>query len=308
MNYIVWNPSVEIFHIGGFSLLWYGVLFAIGLVAAGSYVYKQSLRAGLTERRFNALVLLLFAGIFLGARLCHCVFYDPQYFFSHPLEIFLPITKNAAGNYYFCGYHGLASHGGGVGAIVAILIFKLMYRDEKLMPILDIVAIATPLLGGFIRIGNFFNSEILGTESSLPWAVIFSSVDDVPRHPVQIYEAIFYFLLFFVLAAAYRTFSQNSNEEKIINSLNDASIADVSGKNNEKITPVHCSVKPGFWFSMVMITIPIFRFFVEFCKMEQINYTANLPLNMGQLLSIPLFLCGLFLLIITQFFKGKNLH
>ncbi len=96
--------------------------------------------------------------------------------------------------------------------------------------------------------------------------------------------------------------------EKIINSLNDASIADVSGKNNEKITPVHCSVKPGFWFSMVMITIPIFRFFVEFCKMEQISYAANLPLNMGQLLSIPLFLCGLFLLIITQFFKGKNLH
>ena len=90
--------------------------------------------------------------------------------------------------------------------------------------------------------------------------------------------------------------------------MNDASIADVSGKNNEKITPVHCSVKPGFWFSMVMITIPIFRFFVEFCKMEQISYAANLPLNMGQLLSIPLFLCGLFLLIITQFFKGKNLH
>ena len=279
MLYIVWNPKIELFTIGSFSLLWYGVLFAVGLIAAGGYIYGRCKESGVTERQFNALVLLLFIGIFLGARLCHCIFYDPGYFFSHPLEIFLPITTNAEGDYYFCGYHGLASHGGGVGAIIAILIYKLMYRQVKLLPILDIVAIATPLLGGFIRLENFVNSEILGTSTTLPWAVIFSAVDEVPRHPVQIYEALFYFLLFFVLAAAYRFVSKKEEGSRI---------------------------KSGFWFSLVLIFIPLFRFFVEYCKMEQISYSAELPLNMGQLLSIPLLLAGVIVLLITQYSRGKS--
>lgn len=281
MLYLVWNPDIEILRIGSFPLLWYGVLFALGLIAAGFYLNREGVKIGVSDNQLIVLVLLLFAGIFLGARLCHCLFYDPDYFFSHPMEIFLPISKNADGAYYFSGYHGLASHGGGVGAILALFVFKLIYKKINLWQLLDIVAIATPLLGGFIRVGNFFNSEILGTATTVPWAVVFAAVDNVPRHPAQLYEAIFYFSLFFVLAAVYdRCYNKQCGE-----------------------TRTRFNVKPGFWFSIVVILIQLFRFLVEYCKVEQINYSADLSLNMGQLLCIPLFLVGLMALVFTQWVK-----
>lgn len=281
MLYLVWNPDIEIFRIGNFPLLWYGVLFALGLVAAGFYINREGVRIGISDNQLIVLVLLLFAGIFLGARLCHCIFYDPDYFFSHPVEIFLPISKNADGAYYFCGYHGLASHGGGVGAILALVVFKMVYKKINIWQLLDIVAIATPLLGGFIRVGNFFNSEILGTATTVPWAVVFASVDDVPRHPAQLYESVFYFSLFFILAAAY---DRCANRQ----------CGDIRARFN---------VKPGFWFSIVVIFIQVFRFLIEYCKVEQINFSADLPLNMGQLLCIPLFFVGILALVFTQWVK-----
>ena len=193
--WIVWSPNPVIFSVGSFTLLWYGVLFALGLVLAGWYVWGRFKEFGIEQRVFENLIIWSFFGIFLGARLGHCLFYEAGYFLSHPIEMFLPVGVDEMGNYYFSGYHGLASHGAVMGLMLALMLFR--WRSKlAILPIMDWMAIATALAGAFIRLGNLMNSEIVGASTDVAWAFVFPEIDDLPRHPAQLYESLFFFMLF----------------------------------------------------------------------------------------------------------------
>ena len=265
---IVWNPNPEIFSVGNFTLLWYGVLFATGLVLAGWYVWCRFKEFGFAQSAFENLIVWSFFGIFLGARLCHCLFYEPDYFLSRPIEMFFPVGVDEMGNYYFSGYHGLASHGAVTGLMLALVLFR--WRSKlPLLPIMDWAAIGTPLAGAFIRLGNLMNSEIVGAPTDVAWAFVFPAIDDLPRHPAQLYEALFFFVLFGVGVMLFKRLGYRR-------------------------------VREGFYLSLMLIVIAGFRFCIEFVKEVQVGFERDMVLNMGQLLSVPLFVLGAFLMIYTQ--------
>lgn len=271
--WIVWSPNPVIFSVGSFTLLWYGVLFALGLVLAGWYVWGRFKEFGIEQRAFENLIIWSFFGIFLGARLGHCLFYEADYFLSHPIEMFLPVGVNEMGNYYFSGYHGLASHGAVMGLMLALMLFR--WRSKlAILPIMDWMAIATALAGAFIRLGNLMNSEIVGASTDVVWAFVFPEIDDLPRHPAQLYESLFFFMLFGVGVWLFKRLKYEG-------------------------------VKPGFYLSLQLMVIAGFRFCVEFVKEIQVGFERDMVLNMGQWLSVPLFLLGVVLMICTQKY-GEN--
>jgi prolipoprotein diacylglyceryl transferase len=273
LGWIVWSPEPEIFSVGNFTLLWYGVLFAAGLVLAGWYVWNRFKEFGIEQRHFENLIIWAFFGIFLGARLGHCLFYEPDYFLSRPIEMFLPVGVDEMGNYYFNGYHGLASHGAVMGLMLALMLFKWQSK-LAILPIMDWLALATPLAGAFIRLGNLMNSEIVGAPTDVAWAFVFPAIDDLPRHPAQLYESLFFFALFGVGVWLFRKMRYNA-------------------------------VKWGVYLSLQLMVIAGFRFCVEFVKEVQVGFERDMMLNMGQWLSVPLFVLGVVLMIYTQKY-GKN--
>ena len=208
--YILWNPDLEIFRIGNFAIRWYSTCWLIGLALAYfivKWLYKDQ---KVKDAYFDPLFMYCFLGILIGARLGHCLFYQPEYFLSswtHVVEMFLPIHQMADGSWKFTGYEGLASHGGTIGLMVALYLY---YRKTgmNLWHVLDDIAIATPITACFIRLGNLMNSEIIGTPTNVPWAFIFERVDMTPRHPGQLYEAIAYFFFFFVMLHFYKRTSK----------------------------------------------------------------------------------------------------
>ena len=268
LNFIVWNPKPEIFSVGNFTLLWYGVLFATGLVLAGWYVWCRFKEFGIEQRHFENLIIWAFLGIFLGARLGHCLFYEPEYFLSRPIEMFLPVAVDEMGNYYFNGYLGLASHGAVMGLMLVLLLFKWS-SGLAILPVMDWMAIATALAGAFIRLGNLMNSEIVGAPTDVAWAFVFPTIDDLPRHPAQLYESLFFFVLFGVGVCLFKCLGYRR-------------------------------VKRGFYLSMQLMVIAGFRFCVEFVKEVQVGFERDMVLNMGQWLSVPLFLLGVVLMVWTQ--------
>ena len=275
MNFcwIVWSPNPVIFSIGNFTLLWYGVLFAVGLVLAGWYVWGRFKEFGIEQRHFENLIIWSFFGIFLGARLGHCLFYEADYFLAHPIEMFLPVGVDEMGNYYFSGYHGLASHGAVTGLMLALVLFKWFSKLE-ILPIMDWLALATPLAGAFIRLGNLMNSEIVGASTDVAWAFVFPEIDNLPRHPAQLYESLFFFVLFGVGVWLFKRLKYDG-------------------------------VRSGFYLSLQLMVVAGFRFCVEFVKEVQVGFERDMVLNMGQWLSVPLFLLGVVLMIYTQKY-GEN--
>ena len=200
LNYILWNPDVEAFHILGLSIRWYSLCWLIGLLLAYFIVQRLYKQQKIKDELFDPLFLYCFFGILIGARLGHCLFYQPEYYLTsvkHFIEMIVPIHFMVRGGWKFVGYEGLASHGGTIGLIVALYLY---YRRTRLnlWQVLDNIAIATPITACFIRLGNLMNSEIIGKVTDVPWAFIFERVDKVPRHPGQLYEAIAYFVFFFV--------------------------------------------------------------------------------------------------------------
>ena len=191
---ITWDVEPNIFP--GWELpRWYGLMWAIGIILGHrilEFIYKKENKS---LQELNSLTFYLLIGIFLGARLGHVLFYEPEYFLAHPIEI-LPIKLEPS--FQFTGLAGLASHGGAVGVLIALFLFSRKWKVSYLK-LLDWLVIAGCLCGAFIRLGNLFNSEILGIPSQAPWAFIFTSHDSIPRHPAQLYEAIFYFSLFIIL-------------------------------------------------------------------------------------------------------------
>lgn len=266
MLYINWDIDPEIFSIGPVKFQYYGLIFVTGLVLCYyiiGFIYKKE--DIYTPDAMEKLFIYGILGIFGGARLGHCLFYDFEYFSSHIIEMFIPFRENAKGVYEFIGYKGLASHGGAIGLFVSMLLYsrKVHIPFSK---VIDIIAILAPLGGGFIRISNLMNSEIIGHPTNLPWAFIFKRIDDLPRHPSQLYESLSYFLIFL---AIYFFYKYKRNLFKI---------------------------GSYFYFGLSIFAIFCMRFLLEYTKENQKSFEDSLLLNMGQLLSIPFMLAGIILI------------
>lgn len=261
--HIVWDPAMSPFSILGFEVRYYSLCWVIGL-AAGYFIMQHLYKKQkVSMELFEPLFMYCFLGILIGARLGHCIFYEPDYYINHIVEMFLPIKETATG-WKFIGYQGLASHGGTIGLFTALWLYT---RSTKLsFPwLLDNIAITTPIVAGMIRMGNFFNSEILGNVTDMPWGVVFAQVDKLPRHPAQLYEAIAYFVIFIVGVMLYKRYPQK--------------------------------VGTLFYFGYCLATIFTFRFFVEFLKEVQSVFEENMMLDMGQWLSIPFMIIGIVCMI-----------
>ena len=259
VDFIHWNMNPEIINLMGFSLRYYGVLFAGGILLC-VYVLKWIFKnENISADKLETLTLYGVVGIFIGARLGHCLFYDPSYYFSHPLEMVLPIQVTESGEYKFTGYQGLASHGGAAGLILALILYSRK-TGESILNTVDLIGVVAPLGSCFIRLGNLMNSEIIGFPTNVPWAFIFEREDSLPRHPAQLYEALSYLLFFFLILYPYKTNRPN--------------------------------LRNGFFFGLSISLIFIARFFIEFLKERQVAFEEQMLLDMGQILSIPFVLVG----------------
>ena len=201
LNYIVWQPDLEAFRLGPIAVRWYGLMWIIGLALAYFVVQRLYKEQKIKDEYFDPLFIYCFFGILIGARLGHCIFYEPDYFLTSGkglIEMILPIRILPEGGWKLIGYAGLASHGGTLGLMIALWMYV---RKTKLgiWTVLDNIAIATGTTACFIRLGNLMNSEIIGKITDVPWAFIFEHVDAVPRHPGQLYEAIAYAILFAIM-------------------------------------------------------------------------------------------------------------
>ena len=263
---ITWNVDPEIFSIGNWGPRWYGVLFASAFLL-GYLIFKRYLRSDkLTAEMLDELLIYSAISAVIGARLGHCFFYEPDYFLKNPLEI-LKIWKG-----------GLASHGFAIGILLALWLYYRKYKIPFLW-LIGRIAIVVALGCAFIRIGNFFNSEIYGLPTNLPWGVEFvrdrlydsttgEILPTVARHPTQLYEALSYILIFIALFVFYRK------------------------KNME--------VRDGFIFGVSMIALFSARFLIEFVKNDQVAFESGMSFNMGQLLSLPFIIAGIGMIIWTK--------
>ncbi len=263
-NYIYWNVNPEIVNLFGISIRYYGLLFVGGLILSIYILSKIFKLEDIPPGNLEKLSIYGMIGIITGARLGHCLFYEPSYYLAHPLEMLLPIQQQPGGGFKFTGYQGLASHGGAIGMIIALFIYRRKTKQSMLKTI-DLVAIVGPLAGCFIRLGNLMNSEIIGLPTTKPWAFVFARVDNLPRHPAQLYEALAYFFIFMTLLLLYR--------------------ARRRGLQN------------GFFFGMTLTLVFVARFFIEFIKENQVGFEENLAFNMGQILSLPYILIGITFMI-----------
>ncbi|MDR0296136.1 MAG: prolipoprotein diacylglyceryl transferase [Prevotellaceae bacterium] len=259
---ITWNPDPEIFSLGPIHVRYYGLLF-VGAFIASYYVFlyvfkREKIPIFLLEK----LTIYVALATLIGARLGHCFFYDLDYFLTHPLEIILPIKFQP--EFKFVGFQGLASHGATIGILIGIWYWCRKHKKNYLW-LLDRMGIVGAMSGTFVRLGNLMNSEIYGGETTLPWGFIFVRAGETqPHHPTQLYEAFSYFAIFCLLFFLYR----------------------------KKSLKMH----RGFLFGIFLILLFSARFFIEFIKNTQVDFEESMFFNMGQLLSLPFIIAGIFLL------------
>ena len=237
---VIWNPDSELCRLFGLPIRYYSLMWVAGLVAAYFLVRKFYKDRGIKPEVFEPLFLYCFIGILAGARLGHCLFYEPDYYLSsgrHFIEMLLPIRFMPEGGWKMVGYSGLASHGGTIGIFIGILLYCRKYK-VKLLECVDMICVATPLTAACIRIGNLMNSEIVGKATGTGWGFIFL----------------------------------------------------ISRKHKEK-------VGSGFYFGFCIAAIFTFRFFIEFCKEVQVDFEHGMVLDMGQILSIPFAIAGIWLML-----------
>jgi prolipoprotein diacylglyceryl transferase len=257
LSYITWDTDPDIFVIPFLNhpVKWYGVSWALGLIISQqimAFIYK---REGRPAKEIDTMSIYIIAGAMLGARLGHVLFYDPIHYFQNPLQI-LAVWEG-----------GLASHGGTLGILIAAYLFARKTKVDYLW-ILDRLVIVAALTSCLIRIGNLMNSEMVGLPTTLPWGFIFTRIDDVPRHPAQLYEAVYCLFLFLASAAIWY-------------------------KRKDRM-------KNGFllgWFLIILFSL---RFVDEFFKINQEPFEDHLILNMGQILSIPFVLAGIVILFLNN--------
>ena len=255
-TYITWDFNPEIFTIGPITPRWYGLLFASGFLAGLFIVRKMFQEEKVPEEWLDKAFMYVVIGGVVGARLGHVFFYGWDYYSKHLLEI--PAIWQG----------GLASHGGAIGILISVWLFSKFVSKKSMLWLLDKIVVPTALAGCFIRLGNFANSEIVGIPHDGPLAVLFvratPPLNEVARHPVQLYEAICYLLIFFVL---FYTYWRTNRKEK-----------------------------PGFIFGLFLVLIFSARFWLENYKNSQggLEEAVNNALTTGQLLSIPFVLVGLY--------------
>ena len=213
LNYIVWQPDIEAFRLGPIAVRWYGLMWIIGIIVAYFVVRRLYKEQKIKDELFDPLIFYCFFGILIGARLGHCLFYQPDYFLTSWqgfVEMLLPIHFGNDGSwlgetfgFFLTGYAGLASHGGTLGLMIALWLY-VKHTKLSIWTVLDNIAIATGTTACFIRLCNLMNSEIIGKITDVPWAFIFERVDMMPRHPGQLYEFSSFhgFLLLFMFAFA----------------------------------------------------------------------------------------------------------
>ena len=272
LSYIIWNPGLSI---GPFR--WYSLCWLIGLALAYFVVKRLYKEQKIKDELFDPLFIYCFLGILIGARLGHCIFYQPDYFLTSAkgfVEMLLPIHFLADGGWKFTGYEGLASHGGTLGLMIALWLY-VKKSKLSIWRVLDNIAIATGITACFIRLGNLMNSEIIGKVTDVPWAFIFERVDSYPRHPGQLYEAIAYAILFGIMWTIYKKRSTFNVQRSTFN-----------------VQRSTFNVGSGWYFGFCLTYIFTFRFFIEYTKEIQEAFEASLPIDMGQILSIPFIIIG----------------
>jgi prolipoprotein diacylglyceryl transferase len=251
---ITWAVDPEIFSLGPIHVRYYGVLFALAFIIDYLIFVRFFKKDNLPMQLLDSLTVWAVISTIIGLRLGHCLFYEPEYYLKNPIEIF----KIWEG--------GLASHGAAIGLPLGLYLFCRKYKMRYLW-LLDRIVIVVALTGFFIRLGNLMNSEIYGMETTMPWGFIFKlRGETVPKHPTQIYEALAYLCIFFILYYIYR------KKENLLN-------------------------RGGFLFGLFLVLVFGFRFFVEFIKERQVAFEESMALDMGQILSIPFILLGVGLII-----------
>ncbi len=247
----VWNADPILFSAGPVTVHWYGVLFAAAFLVGLQimrWIYDREQRK---PEELDSLFIYILAGTIIGARLGHVFFYDPAYYLANPLDIF-KIWKG-----------GLASHGGAVGILIAVYLYSRKNGHPSWLWILDRFCMTAALGGAMIRIGNFFNSEIIGTPVN--GGIVFERFDSLPRHPVQLYESFTYLLIFIVMLVIYQRFWKTLRDGKL--------------------------------FGVFLVMSFSARFFLEFFKVRQASYAQGMDLSVGQWLSIPFVIFGLILIV-----------
>ncbi len=254
--FIHWNVSPEAFSIGAITVRWYGILYAIAFLAS-YYAFSELVKYDkLAPETIERLLFYMILGTIIGARIGDCFFYHPQYYLQHPLEIFA------------VWHGGLSSHGGAIGILIALYLFARKIKKPYIW-VLDRVVVVIGVAGFFIRMGNLMNSEIYGIQTSLPWGFIFErNGETLPKHPTQIYEALYYLFTYVVLRFVYRKCDNRP--------------------------------RPFLIFGLFLIMVFAFRFCIEFIKNPQEDFEKGMLFNMGQWLSVPFVLLGIVCLIISS--------
>ncbi|MDE5821660.1 MAG: prolipoprotein diacylglyceryl transferase [Paramuribaculum sp.] len=259
LDFIVWNANPDIIS-GPLTVRWYGLMFAVGFLLGYNILGRIFRHEGAPEKWLGILLFWVVGATIIGSRLGHVFFYEWSYYSAHPLDI-IKVWEG-----------GLASHGGTIGIILAVILYSIFTTKKNPIWTFDRLVIPIALVGGMIRIGNLMNSEIFGTATDLPWGFMFirsrqwhQMYEGMACHPTQIYEALCYFALFALLMWMY--WKKNAEE------------------------------RPGLIFGVFLIGIFLPRFLIEFIKNDQVDFEATMTLNMGQLLSIPFIILGMILVI-----------
>lgn len=258
-EYITWNVDPDIFS-GFITIRWYGLMFAIGFWLGFNIVAKMFKREGVPERWVSILLIYVGVATVVGARLGHVFFYQWDYYSAHPWKILATWEG------------GLASHGGAIGIIIAVILYSIFTTRRSPLWTFDRLTVAIALVGCLIRIGNLMNSEIFGHPTDLPWGFMFvrsaewhQMYEGLACHPTQIYEALTYLALFGLMMWMY--WRRNAGE------------------------------RPGLLFGTFLVGTFASRFLIEFIKNDQVAFEANMTLNMGQWLSIPFVVLGVILIV-----------
>lgn len=270
LQFIHWNVDPVMIHIGSFSIRYYSFGFLFAFLFSYIVLSRIFKREKVDIRLLDTLTVWVFVAVLVGARLGHCIFYQPDYFLTsdHWLEIILPFNMQTG---EFTGYEGLASHGAAIAILLTIWYYCRKFKVNAWW-LLDRLVMVVALSGFFIRLGNLFNSEIYGVETSLPWGFIFErNHETVPKHPTQLYESFSYLLIFLGCIWAYRR------------------------RKGE--------LHNGRLFAWWLIALWGVRFLIEFIKEEQEAFEKDMILDMGQWLSIPFILAGVVLVFLS--YNGK---
>ena len=277
-----WSPSETLFEIGGFGIHVYSLMFVIAFLLGYRICKKIFLTEGINQKYLEPLFMFMVISTLLGARLGDVIFYSWDYYQNHLIEILLPIRENPSKDimfgivkgYEFIGFRGLASHGASIGIILGLFLFQKKFKIKSFLWLLDRLTIPISLGAFFVRIGNFFNSEIVGKYTGSNFGVVFENRGEIlPRHPAQLYEAIGYMFLFILLRKLYKT---NLRE------------------------------KDGIFLGVFFLVLFGVRFLVEFVKESQGGIEKFLPnLSTGQWLSIPFIFLGIIIIILR--YRKKEL-